>query len=113
VRFIDEHKGRFGVQPICRVLREHGVQIAPSTYYAAIGRAPSKRAVRDGQLKDEILRVWKANYEVYGAFKIWRELGRQGVTVARWQHLLHPGGRGGYAEWAIPNGAPPNKRTKR
>jgi len=83
VRFIDEHKGRFGVQPICRVLREHGVQIAPSTYYAAIGRAPSKRAVRDGQLKDEILRVWKANYEVYGAFKIWRELGRQGVTVAR------------------------------
>jgi putative transposase len=65
------------------VLREHGAQIAPSTYHAAISRPPSARAVRDGQLKDEILRVWKANYEVYGAFKIWRELGRQGVTVAR------------------------------
>lgn len=81
--FIDEHKGRFGVQPICRVLAEYGAQIAPSTYYAAKSRPPSARAVRDEQLKAEIMRVWKANYEVYGAYKVWRELNRQGITVAR------------------------------
>lgn len=83
MRFIDEHKDRFGVQPICRVLREHGARIAPSTYYAAICRPPSARAVRDAQLAEEIMRVWKDNYEVYGAFKIWRELNRQGIQVAR------------------------------
>jgi putative transposase len=83
VRFIDEHKGRFGVQPICRVLSEHGAAIAPSTYYAAASRPPSARAVRDEQLTAEILRVWKANFAVYGAYKLWRELNRQGVGVAR------------------------------
>jgi putative transposase len=81
--FIDGNKDRFGVQPICRVLAAHGAQIAPSTYYAAVSRPPSPRAVRDAQLADEILRVWKANYEVYGAFKVWRELNRQGIGVAR------------------------------
>ena len=35
MRFISEHKSRFGVEPICRVLTEHGLKIAPSTYYAA------------------------------------------------------------------------------
>jgi len=83
VRFIDEHKDVFGVGPICRVLSGHGVPIAPSTYYAAKGRPPSARAVRDGQLKAEIMRIWKENYEVYGAYKMWRELNRQGITVAR------------------------------
>ncbi len=83
MRFIDEHKDRFGVQPICRVLAEHGAAIAPSTYYAATSRPPSPRAVRDEQLKAEIMRVWKANFEVYGAFKVWRELNRQGTPVAR------------------------------
>jgi putative transposase len=81
--FIDEHKGRFGVQPICRVLCEYGAQIAPSTYYAAKTRPPSARAVRDEQLRADIMRVWTANYQVYGAFKVWRELGRQGIQVAR------------------------------
>jgi putative transposase len=83
VRFIDEHQDRFGVQPICRVLAEHGASIAPSTYYAAKSRPPSARAVRDERLKAEILRVWEANYAVYGAFKVWRELNRQGIAVAR------------------------------
>jgi hypothetical protein len=54
VRFIDEHKGVFGVEPICRVLTGHGAPIAPSTYYAAKARLPSSRAVRDEQLKAEI-----------------------------------------------------------
>jgi putative transposase len=83
VTFIDEHKDVFGVEPICRALTQHGVPIAPSTYYAAKSRPPSARAVRDGRLKDEITRVWKENYEVYGADKIWLELNRQGTTVAR------------------------------
>jgi putative transposase len=83
VRFIDGHKDVFGVEPICRVLTQHGVPIAPSTYYAAKSRPASARAVRDAQLKSEIARVWKENYEVYGADKIWLELNRQGTGVAR------------------------------
>jgi putative transposase len=83
VRFIDAHKQVFGVEPICRVLTEHGLKIAPSTYYAARSRPASARAVRDEQLKAEITRVWRDNFEVYGAEKVWLELNRQGVTVAR------------------------------
>jgi len=83
VRFIDEHKGVFGVEPICRVLAQHGAPVAPSTYYAAKSRPASARAVRDARLKAEITRVWKENREVYGADKVWLELNRQGITVAR------------------------------
>ena len=83
MRFIDEHKDVFGVEPICRVLTQHGAPIAPSTYYAAKTRPPSARAVRDAQLKTQIMRVWKDNYEVCGADKVWLELNRQGTGVAR------------------------------
>jgi putative transposase len=83
VRFIDEHKDVFGVEPICRVLSQHGAPIAPSTYYAAKARPPSARAVRDARLSTEITRVWKENREVYGAEKVWLELNRQGIGVAR------------------------------
>jgi hypothetical protein len=62
VRFISEHKTRFGVEPICRVLTEHGVPIAPSTYYDAIGRGRSARSLRDEQLKAAISRVHGENY---------------------------------------------------
>ncbi len=65
------------------MLSEHGAQIAPSTYYAAKARPPSARALRDEQIKTDIIRVWKANFEVYGAYKVWRELHRQGIPVAR------------------------------
>ena len=47
VDYIDEHRERFGVEPICTVLREAGMQIAPSSYYAAKTRPPSARAVAD------------------------------------------------------------------
>ena len=57
MRFIDAHKGRFGVAPICRVLSEHGLKIAPSTYYDAKSRPRSKRALRDEELRLEIARV--------------------------------------------------------
>ncbi len=76
--FIQTHRDRWGVEPICRVL-----QVAPSTYYAARSRPPSIRALRDAELKVEIHRVWKDNFEVYGARKVWRQLGREGVAVGR------------------------------
>jgi len=70
VAYIDEHRGQFGVQPICRVLTGHGVAIAPSTYYAAKNRPPSARARRDVALLAEIKRIYKENGEVYGARKV-------------------------------------------
>jgi hypothetical protein len=83
VRFISEHKSRFGVEPICRVLTEHGVPIAPSAYYDAVRRGPSARAIRDEQLKAAMIRVDAENYGVYGARKVWLALNREGIPVAR------------------------------
>jgi putative transposase len=83
VAYIDEHRGRFGVQPICRVLTGHGVAIAPSTYYAARKRPASARAVRDAWLTAQIMRVHKENGEVYGARKVWRQLHREHIRAAR------------------------------
>jgi len=78
VSFIATHRDRWGVEPICRVL-----QVAPSTSDAASSRPPSARALRDAELKVEIARVYKANFEVYGARKVWRQLGREGIAVGR------------------------------
>jgi putative transposase len=75
---IDALRDRFGVEPICRV-----VGVPTSTYYAAKRRLPSARHRRDCQLKLEIQRVWDDNYQVYGARKIWRQLRREGIGVAR------------------------------
>jgi putative transposase len=59
------------------------LQVAPSSYYARKARPPSARAVRDAGLKVEIKRVYKDNFEVYGAEKLWRQLGREGIRVGR------------------------------
>ena len=83
MRFIDGHKGRFGVAPICRVLTEHGIKIAPSTYYDAKSRPVSRRSLRDDELKIEIARVHGENYGVYGPRKVWLQLNREGIEVAR------------------------------
>jgi putative transposase len=95
VRFIDEHKHhragpdglRWGVESICRVLSEHGCPIAPSTYYDARTRAAdgavSTRARRDEQLAAQVARVHANNYRVYGARKVWLQLNREGIPVAR------------------------------
>ncbi len=72
----------FGVEPICRVLSEHGMPIAPSTYYEARNRAPSRRAVRDDRLRGEVARVHAANYGVYGARKVWLQLNRENIPIA-------------------------------
>jgi len=78
VRFITAHKARWGVEPICRV-----VQVAPSSYYAAIRRPPSARQRRDEVLKGEIRRVWEEHRRVYGADKVWTQLRREEIPVAR------------------------------
>jgi putative transposase len=83
VAFIDEHRDRFGVEPICRVLTEHGCLIAPNTYWVARKRAPSARAVRDAELVEEIRRVYEENLFVYGADKIWTQLNRENIVVGR------------------------------
>lgn len=81
--FIDEHRDAHGVEPICKVL-----PIAPSTYYAHAARQadPAKQSARarsDAVLMVEIRRVFAENFGVYGVRKVWRQLGREGIHVAR------------------------------
>jgi len=83
VAFIDEHRERFGVEPICRVLTEHGCKIAPNTFWVAKKRPPSTRAVRDAELMPEVVRVFEDNLFVYGADKVWAQLNRENIRVAR------------------------------
>jgi putative transposase len=83
IAFIDAHRDAYGVEPICKVL-----PIAPSTYHAHVARRAnpetlSRRAKRDAALKVEIRRVFEENFRVYGVRKVWRQLGREGIAVAR------------------------------
>jgi putative transposase len=78
IPYIDEHKGSFGVEPICRVLA-----IAPSSYYAAKRRPPSARALADEALGSEIARVHAEHLGVYGVRKTWRAAVREGRAVGR------------------------------
>ena len=83
LKFINAHRATYGVEPICAV-----APIAPSTYYAHKARQahPSRlsaRGQRDTWLKAQIQRVWDANLQVYGVRKIWRQLTREGIRVAR------------------------------
>jgi putative transposase len=83
VDFVDSQRSEHGVQPVLQALEGTPAQIAPSTYYAAKTRPASARTVRDGKLTATIERIHKENYDVYGARKIWHELHRQGMPVAR------------------------------
>ena len=83
VAFIDDHKDRWGIEPICTVLTEHGCKIVPSTYYAARHRLPSQRQVRDEELKAEIMASYDASKQVYGIRKIHADLRRNGIDVAQ------------------------------
>ena len=83
IAFIDEHRAIYGVEPICRVL-----PIAPSTYHAHAARRAdpgklSARLQRDAALNVEIRRVYEENFGVYGVRKVWRQLNREGLAVAR------------------------------
>jgi putative transposase len=82
IRFIDDHREAYGVEPMCTVL-----PIAPSTYYEhkARDRDPARvpaRTHRDAALRSEIARVWHANRRVYGAKKVWQQLQREDIAVA-------------------------------
>jgi hypothetical protein len=76
--FINERREEFGVEPICEML-----PIAPSTYYAAKAQPPSPRALRDEWLIAEIRRAYDASRRRYGPRKVWPQLRREGITVAR------------------------------
>ena len=104
VDFIREHADhrepgglRWGVEPICAVLTEHGLTVAPSTYYEHVGKAPTARQQREEFLLEQIRRVHAANYGVYGARKVWLALNREGVPVARCtMGAAHEGARPGW-----------------
>jgi putative transposase len=83
VAFIDAHRAAYGVEPICRV-----VPIAPSTYFRhkAHQGDPTRRSVRaqrDDELRTIIRRIWTQHHEVYGSRKVWRQMGRENLRVAR------------------------------
>jgi putative transposase len=78
VKFITAYRCRWGVEPICSAL-----QVAPSTFYATVGRKPSRRSQRDAELKLDIERVHRENFGVYGIEKVWRQLNREGLAVGR------------------------------
>ena len=100
-RFIDEHKARFGVVPICRTLSNHGCPIAPRTYYAWRGRALSKRALWDMTVTEILAGYYEPDKDgrrkpesLYGATKMWAHLQREGIEVARCtvERLMRAGG---------------------
>jgi putative transposase len=83
IAFIDDHRGAYGVEPICRVL-----PISPSTYHAHLAKRAdagrlSARVRRDAALKREVRRVFEENFRVYGVRKVWRQMQREGFDVAR------------------------------
>jgi len=84
IAFIDDHRGAYGVEPICKVL-----PIAPSTYFDHRAKQMdparlSARVRRDAALRPTINRVFKDNLKVYGARKVWLQMNREGVSVARY-----------------------------
>ena len=83
IAFIDEHRDAYGVEPICRVL-----PIAPSSYHERVAqrRDPGRRSARsrrDEGLKPEVMRVFEENFGVYGVRKVWRQMQREGLDIAR------------------------------
>ena len=91
IAYIDAHRDEFGVEPICRVLTEHGCKIAPSTYHASKTRPASARAVRDAAMMQILMVLWVANKKVYGAHKLWKAARRAGHDIGRDQtaRLMH------------------------
>jgi len=76
--FVDEHRERFGVEPICRAL-----EVSASAYYQRAKGERSARAIYDERLLAEIKLVHAANYEAYGSRRVWKELLRRGIECAR------------------------------
>jgi putative transposase len=115
VACIDQYKETFGVQPICDALDGTDAEIAPSTYYAARDREPSARTRRDEELTEEIHRIHKDNYGVYGARKIHAALLREGLTIARCtvERLMRAAGLRGVIRAKSPRTTRPAPETDR
>jgi transposase InsO family protein len=113
IAFIDDHRKNFGVEPICRVL-----PIAPSTYFRrkAEQRDPARRSARarrDEDLRAIIRRIWTEHHQVYGARKVWRQMGRENLRVARCRvrRLMREMGLAGATRgraWVTTTQAPPD-----
>jgi transposase InsO family protein len=83
IAFVDDQRSVHGVEPICRLL-----PIVPSTYFEHVARRRdpaklSERVRRDIELRPHVRRVWEENFRVYGVRKVWRQLRREGIAVAR------------------------------
>ena len=78
VKYIDENRDKFGVEPICTTL-----QVASSTYYDHKQRPPSPRQVRDELMMTILMALWVANRKVYGAHKLWKAARRAGHDIGR------------------------------
>jgi putative transposase len=115
VDFVDSHQEEHGVQPILRALEGTPAAIAPSTYYAAKTRPASTRARRDTELTAIIKQIHAENYGVYGARKIWHELLRRGVRVARCtvERLMREAGLRGLLRDKSPRTTRPAAETDR
>jgi putative transposase len=115
VALVDSQKEKHGVQPVLQALEGTPAQIAPSTYYAAKARPVSARSARDEQLTTLIKQIHAANYDVYGARKIWHELHRHGVPVARCtvERLMRAAGLRGLVRDKSPRTTRPAAETSR
>ena len=83
VDYIDSHRGRFGIEPICAVLSEHGLPIAPSTYYERRHRPVTDAELEDAYLANALVTLHAENWGVYGARKLWQAAHRAGLDVGR------------------------------
>lgn len=112
---MDSQVVEHGVQPVLVALRDTPAEIASSTYYAHKGRPASARSVRDEVLMGQIKEVYAANFEVYGARKVWHELRRRGQVVARCtvERLMRQGGLRGVTRDTAPRTTRPAAETDR
>jgi len=83
VDYIRTHRDRFGVEPICRVLSEHGLQVAPSSFHARQARPVSDAEWDDAHRANAALGLWRANRGVYGADKLATAMRRAGWSIGR------------------------------
>jgi putative transposase len=115
VEFVDSYQVEHGVQPVLQALEDTPAQIAPSTYYAAKTRPASARLRRDAELTVMIKQIHAENYGVYGARKIWHELHRRGVKVARCtvERLMRTAGLRGLLRDKSPRTTRPAAETDR
>jgi putative transposase len=115
VAFVDSQHEEHGVQPVLQALQDTPAEIASSTYYAAKTRPASARSVQDTELTALIEQIHTGNYSVYGARKIWHELHRHGVPVARCtvERLMRAAGLRGLLRDKTPRTTRPAAETDR